>query len=163
MYHLELRQFPHNLCRFNLTDAQLRVVLDPWVREQVIEMGERKWSPQQAKITIIEGAQLAMAELSMGRGWRAAQRHGEDVTERVLAAARRAAEEAAASARSSRPAGAGADPLGIGVALASLLGHEAEQLLAAWRSAAAEHPALTPSESLALAERTISASAGDRS
>jgi hypothetical protein len=163
MYHLELRQFPHNLCRFNLTAAQLRGVVEPWVREQVIEMGERKWSPQQAKITIIEGSELAMAELSIGRGWRAAQRRGEDVTERVLAAARSAAAAAAASARSARPAGAGADPLAVGVALASLLGHDAERLLAAWRSVASEHPALTPSESLALAERTISASAGDPS
>ncbi|MEA2314904.1 MAG: hypothetical protein QOI03_1596 [Solirubrobacteraceae bacterium] len=162
MYHLELRQFPHNLCRFNLTDAQLRVVVEPWVREQVIEMGERKWSPQQAKITIIEGSQLAMAELSMGRGWRAAQRRGEDVTERVLAAARVAA-AASASGQLARPAGAGADPLGVGVALAAVLGSDAERLLAAWRSAASEHPSLTPSESLALAERTIGVSAGDPS
>jgi hypothetical protein len=98
MYHLELRQFPHNLCRFNLTEQQLRAVVEPWAAEKVVDIGERKWSPHQAKLTILEGPQLAVAELSMGRGWRAAQRQSANVTERIMGLAQEAAEQAARKA-----------------------------------------------------------------
>jgi hypothetical protein len=98
MYHLELRQFPHNLCRFNLTEQQLRAVVEPWAAEKVVDIGERKWSPHQAKLTILEGPQLAVAELSMGRGWRAAQRQSTNVTERIMGLATEAAEQAARKA-----------------------------------------------------------------
>jgi hypothetical protein len=92
VYHVELRQFPHNLCRFNLTEEELRLtVLEPWARDQWIEMGERKWSPQQAKITVLKGPELAVNQLTMGRGWRAAQRQSEDVTDGLLAAVRQSA------------------------------------------------------------------------
>jgi hypothetical protein len=89
VYHIELRQFPHNLCHFNMTAEQLdAAVVEPWARDQWIEMGERKWSPHQAKLTVLESPYIPVEDLSMGRGWRAAQRRGRDVTERVLAAAR---------------------------------------------------------------------------
>jgi hypothetical protein len=92
VYHVELRQFPHNLCRFNLTEQELRLtVLEPWARDQWIEFGERKWSPQQSKLTVLKGPELPVSQLSMGRGWRAAQRQGEDVTEGMLAAIRQSA------------------------------------------------------------------------
>lgn len=171
MYHLELRQFPHNVCRFNLSEGELRVVVEPWVRDKVVDFGERKWMPHQARLTILEGPQLSVQELSMGRGWRAAQRQGQDVTERLLTAARQAAEGVAAAqaaaavqaaaaeqlAATGAPARAGllADPLAVGVQIAALLGAEPAQLLAAWRAAAAGNPGLTPSQSLALAERTL--------
>ena len=88
MYHVELRHFPHNSLRFNLTEPQLRAIVEPWSQERWIEYGERKWNPNEARLTIIEGPQMPVEELSMGRGWRAAERAGEDVTERVLASAR---------------------------------------------------------------------------
>src|SRR5436190_20890837 len=147
MYHLELRQFPHNLCRFNLTEAQIRAIAMPWVREERVDLGERKWSPHDAKITILEGPQLESGQLTMGRGWRAAQRQGVDVTERVLAAAKEAARPQAATpvAQSGASAtGAHADPLALGVQLASLLGEDPAMLLAAWRAAVAQHPDLPP-------------------
>jgi hypothetical protein len=164
MYHLELRQFPHNVCRFNLTEPEIRAVAMPWVRGQIVDVGERKWSPHQAKLTILEGPRLASGQLTMGRGWRAAERQGKDVTERVLAAAKEAARAEAAQVAVSAPADAGAlaDPLGLGVQLASLLGQDPATLLAAWRLAAAQHPGLPPSESLARAEREIAGSAGDQ-
>jgi hypothetical protein len=170
MYHLELRQFPHNVCRFNLSEGELRVVVEPWVRDKVVDFGERKWMPHQARLTILEGPQLSVQELSMGRGWRAAQRQGQNVTERLLTAAREAAEGAAAAqaaaavqaaaeqlAATGAPARADplADPLGVGVQIAALLGAEPAQLLDAWRAAAAGNPGLAPSQSLALAERTL--------
>jgi hypothetical protein len=168
MYHVELRQFPHNLCRFNLTEQDLRALLAPWVLEKPLELGERKWSPHQAKLTVLEGPRLELQQLSMGRGWRAAQRAGEDVTARVIAAA-----EARGAAPAAEPAQAAeqtasapladvpqlADPLALGVQLASLLGGDPARLLAAWRQASAENPGLSPSETLALAEEALRCSA----
>ncbi|MCW3069878.1 MAG: hypothetical protein JWL67_2503, partial [Solirubrobacterales bacterium] len=112
MYHIELRHFPHNHSRFNLSEREVSALAGRWVRDQVVELGERKWIPQQAKLMILEGPQLAPEELSMGRGWRTAQRQGEDVTERVLGEARRALAESAQAASASAGDAAGlADPL----------------------------------------------------
>ena len=91
MFHVELRQFPHNACSFNLSEQELWNVLAPWVREEQVDFGERKWSPHTAKLTVIEGPHLSVEQLSLGRGWAAAQHEGEDATERVLAIATEAA------------------------------------------------------------------------
>ena len=177
MYHVELRQFPHNMCRFNLTDGELRTIVDPWAREKAVEFGERKWSSQTARITILEGPEMPLEQLTMGRGWRAAQRQSQDVTDAVLGSARQAlasaqAAPAAAPAGSqaaaqdwgstqagppmaSAPGAALADPLALGVQLASLLGDDPGRLLAAWKEVAARSSGLSPSESLALAERQL--------
>ncbi len=90
VYHVELRQFPHNTARFNLSAAELRAtLLEPWVRDRPFEFGERKWSPHQAKLTVLAGPGIPPGQLTMGRGWRAAERHGRDVTAELLAAVRR--------------------------------------------------------------------------
>jgi hypothetical protein len=181
VYHVELRQFPHNVCRFNLTDADLRPLVEPWVREMAVECGERRWSPHTATLTILEGPELEVGRLSLGRGWRAAQREGQDVTQRVLAAARQAlalaathaqpaqpsqqGAPAAAAAQPAPPAAGGepsADPLTLGVQIAALLGPEPLRLLEAWRAAAASTPDLSPSQALALAELNMSATDANR-
>ena len=171
MFHVELRQFPHNHARFNLSDAEVVALVDPWVREQWVEFGERKWNCNQAKLTIVEGPELPVQKLAMGRGWRTAQREGEDVTERVIAAATGAMERAdqvavpggASSAVPGAGPGALGDSLALGVladlrSVATLLGDDPTGLLEAWRAAAASAPALAPSESLALAEQRLRAS-----
>jgi hypothetical protein len=162
MYHLELRHFPHSACRFNLTEQEVRVVLEPWARERIVEFGERKWSPHQATLTILEGPRLEIEQLSMGRGWRTAQREGRDVTERLLADAKEAADASDRASARVRPSDGGglADPLALGVQLASLLGRDPAGLLSAWRAAAARQPGLSPSETLALAERDLAAGGG---
>jgi hypothetical protein len=134
VFHVELRQFPHNACSFNLTDAELAQIVEPWSREEWIELGERKWNPNQARLTVLEGPHLPVEELAMGRGWRNAQHQSEDVTERVIARARGADESAD---------------------LQPLLGPDPSALLQAWRLAAQRRPELPPSESLALAESTL--------
>jgi hypothetical protein len=91
MYHLELRKFPHVVCRFNQSEAQLRALVVPWTRQEWIEEGERKWNVNEATLTILEGPKLSMPDLAMGKGWRNAQKRSEDVTERVLGAVRRGA------------------------------------------------------------------------
>ncbi len=171
MYHIELHQFPHNMSRFNLTDAELRAIVEPWARDAPVELGEKKWSPHKARLTIIEGPAMPLDQLTMGRGWRAAQRQGEDVTEAVLAAAREALAAAsqapeptastqgsAAQPRAPQRAPALADPLALDVladlrSVASLLGEDPGRLLSAWKEVAARSSGLSPSESLALAER----------
>jgi hypothetical protein len=159
VYHLELRQFPHSVWRFNLTEQQLRAIVAPWLRGQLLELGEHKWNPEQAKLTILEGPELALGQLTMGRGWRAAQRSSEDVTERVLASAPASPSASPAAPASASPAALApsADAFALGVQMAALLGPDAMQLLEAWRVAAAGTPGLAPSETLALAERAIRA------
>ncbi|HEX5853852.1 MAG TPA: hypothetical protein VFY36_12245 [Solirubrobacteraceae bacterium] len=157
MYHVELSQFPHNHARFNLSDGELVALVDPWIRERWVELGERKWNCNQATMTILEGPRLPVQKLSMGRGWRTAQREGEDVTERVMAAAKGAMEQAAREpGANGAPAGSAVgDPLAMGVQMASLLGQDPTALLEAWHTVAAGSPGLAPSESLALAERKL--------
>jgi hypothetical protein len=160
MYHVQLRQFPHNLCRFNLDERQLRALLAPWVLEKPLELGERKWSPHQATLTVLEGPHLKLQQLSMGRGWRAAERESEDVTARVVAAASASVAPAPAAGAPTRSVaesaqGPAGDPLALGVQLASLLGADPARLLEAWRQASLENPGLSPSETLAAAEAAL--------
>ncbi len=113
MYHLELRKFPHTVCRFNQSEEQVRALVVPWANEEWVEEGERKWNSNEATLTVLEGPKLSMPELAMGRGWRNAQRRSEDVTQRVLGAVKAAgAREGAAGGRGSGEAtspGSGAD------------------------------------------------------
>ena len=134
MFHVELRQFPHTACAFNLSETELSTLVEPWSREQWIELGERKWNPHQARMTVLEGPHLPVEDLAIGRGWRNAQHQSQDVTARVLARA-----------------GDG----DTDTELQSLLGDDPAALLAAWRLAAQRRPELAPSESLALAETTL--------
>jgi hypothetical protein len=160
VYHLELRQFPHNLCRFNLSEQQLRAIAEPWARDQWVDLGERKWSPHLARLTILEGPQIPVGQLSMGRGWRTAQRRSEDVTERVLRAAKQAGSaprQAPAQGSSTPPGRPGESP---GQELHSLLGDEPASLLEAWRLVAARFPDRPPSECLALAEVAVKSAGG---
>jgi hypothetical protein len=157
VYHVELRQFPHNMCRFNLSERELvDTIVGAWAEDKWIEFGERKWNPHQARLTVLEGPQLAVEELAMGRGWRNAQRHSEDVTERVLEQARARQDAAAAAAASeAAAAGAGAAAGAADEQLLALLGADPGALLASWRLTAARRPELAPSEALALAEATL--------
>jgi hypothetical protein len=188
MYHLELRDFPHNMCRFNLSDEELRPLVELWARGQVVEYGEHRWNPQNATLKILEGPQLPLGQLTMGRGWGAAERHGKDVTAALIAAAREAlfaggagsapataaAGGAVAPAVAAAPGGFGAAPgvatgaqgppvndsFALGMQMAALLGPDALALLDAWRTAAAGSPGLAPSETLALAERAVRSADG---
>lgn len=162
MYHVELRQFPHNSNRFNLTEGELHAtILDAWARGEWIEFGERKWSPHQATLTVLEGPELPLQQLSMGRGWRNAKRQSRDVTEQLLAAARSA--PGSASSADSPPGGdmtqtvatpsrEASGPERLAGELLGLLGDDPTPLLRAWQLALERHPDRTPGECLALAE-----------
>jgi len=214
-YHLEIRDFPRNVNRFNMTGPEIGTILLAWAQERVFELADQKWNPQTAELTVLEGPEIPISGLSLGRGWPTALREGQDVTARVLAEAREAIvdgsvarmarEQEAASAAAAAPAeavagglgdeplvraraetfpepevppsgdavkaaaldeGAGEaalaeidgpedDQLALGVELAAVLGPDATRLLAAWREVASRASGLTPSESLALAERQL--------
>ena len=86
VFHVELRQFPHQARAFNLTREELEArILRPWTSGGAIELDERRWSPERARLTIYEGPHLPPEELGMGRGWGNVTRDGQDVTDRLLA------------------------------------------------------------------------------
>ncbi|MBV8944064.1 MAG: hypothetical protein JO286_06875 [Solirubrobacterales bacterium] len=88
MFHVELRQFPHQARAFNLTREELNArIVGPWVSGRSIELDERHWSPERARLTIYEGPLLPPDQLGMGRGWGNVTRAGEDVTGHLLAEA----------------------------------------------------------------------------
>ena len=87
VFHVEVRQFPHVARSFNLSERELNAkVLAPWSRGEVVELGERRWTPDKAKLTIFEAPELRTDEIGMGRGWGNVTRQGQEVTERLLAA-----------------------------------------------------------------------------
>lgn len=173
MYHLELRKFPHTVCRFNQSEQQLRALVVPWVGEQWIEEGERKWNSNEATLTVLEGPKLSMPELAMGRGWRNARRRSEDVTERVLGAVERAGALAAGARSAATAGGEGGPPEGaaavaqdatagsqlladsLGLELLAQLDAGPLALSRAWRLAAERLGDASASQSLALAELAV--------
>jgi hypothetical protein len=178
VFHVELNAFPKVATLFNQSGQQIGPVVLAWVQNQMVELDDEKWAPWESKITILEGREIPLGGLSMGRGWKTAAREGSDVTQRVLSEAREAiadgsvhgrppaAPDAAAPAANGAPVPSGdlardypsrADEpvLAPAVALTGLLGAEPERLLIAWRAIAARAGGLAPSESLALAEREL--------
>jgi hypothetical protein len=90
MFHVELRQFPHVARAFNLTREQLDGrILHPWVTGAPIKLQDRTWSAQKAKLTVVEGPELAPGEIGLGRGWGNAAKDGEEVTAAIVAEAER--------------------------------------------------------------------------
>jgi hypothetical protein len=86
VFHVELRQFPHQARAFNLTREQLDArIVTPWVAGGAIDLDDRRWTAERAKLTIYEGPELSRDQLGLGRGWANVTRAGEDVTARVLA------------------------------------------------------------------------------
>jgi hypothetical protein len=186
VYHLELRHFPRNLCRFNLTEEELRAtVLEPWVADRPFELGELRWDPRQARITVLEGPKLSPELLSMGRGWRTAQRQGRNVTEELLATVGetpaqgegkakgppRSPAGGAERGRSTLEAGGLPAPTGVrepvaggetglmadslGLELLAQMGGEQTPLCRAWELAATRDPSAPASRALAIAELAV--------
>jgi hypothetical protein len=85
VYHVEVRQFPHVARSFNLSEAELTAkFLGPWSRGELVSLGDRKWAPERAKLTILEAPELRTDQIGMGRGWGNATKHGKDVTASLL-------------------------------------------------------------------------------
>lgn len=181
MFHIELRRFPNNTCHFNLTEQELyAIVLTRWARGEWVEVGERKWSPHEAKLTIIEGPEVEPEFLTMGRGWRHAQHEGRDVTARMIQEAEeheRTGESASGAAlRPAEPAtgaraAGGATPQdkelqlladSLGLELLGAAGVGRCSLVRAWRMSVERHPERTLGENLMLTERAVRSLLGSR-
>jgi hypothetical protein len=91
VFHVELRQFPHAVRKFNLGRAELEQrIVGPWTRGQAIGLDDHRFAPDRAKLAIYEGRGLEPDEIGMGRGWANVTRTGEDVTGRLLEESRHA-------------------------------------------------------------------------
>lgn len=89
MFHVEISSGSLHRARvFNLSREDVTAkVVQPWLEDRVVLMGDREWQPRQATLRILEGPQLQNADLSFGQGWANAERASEDVTGGFLAAA----------------------------------------------------------------------------
>lgn len=142
VYHVELRQFPHVSRVFNLSRDELESrFLSPWVGGAIIDHEDRRWAPERSKLRILEGPELRPDELGMGRGWDTATRSGTDVTDAVIARARRGA-EARPEVETLKAA--------IGEVAGTPLGFQDVMALAA-----AAHPHWRASQQLELAEQAV--------
>ncbi|HEX2703967.1 MAG TPA: hypothetical protein VHM72_11130 [Solirubrobacteraceae bacterium] len=104
MYHVEIRENPQRANAFNLDLARLHAeLIDPWLSGEVFEFGGSEWIPQRTTMMILEGPELPLHRLGLGRGWTNALHEGKDVTMEVLEAAK-----AANTGRASVAARAGA-------------------------------------------------------
>jgi hypothetical protein len=123
-YHLEIRDFPRNVNRFNMSGTEIGTVLLAWAQERVFELGDQKWNPQTAELTVLEGPEIPISGLSMGRGWPTALREGQDVTARVLAEAREAIVDGSVARMAQAQEAAAPAAAGPAEALAAGLGDE---------------------------------------
>jgi hypothetical protein len=87
-FHVELGSALQHARSFNLSHEELlTTVVQPWLEERTIELGEQEWVPGETTLKILEGPHLEMPDLSFGQGWSNAERSSENVTQQVLAQA----------------------------------------------------------------------------
>jgi len=87
-FHVEISAGFHRARVFNLNREDLLAkVVEPWLDDQRIEMGDREWEPRASSLKILEGPEMEQTDLSFGQGWSNAERASENVTRSVLAQA----------------------------------------------------------------------------
>lgn len=105
-FHVEIRSGHRWAREFNLDEATLREsVLEPWVRNRPVLLGDREWEPSESALRVLDGPELSPSDLAFGRGWGAAERSGRDVARELIAGAGRGASRIAVLAETD---GAGA-------------------------------------------------------
>jgi hypothetical protein len=85
-FHVEISSgFRQRARAFNLDQATFReTILEPWMADRVIELGDKRWQPRDCKLIVLEGPELAETDLSMGRGWSNAERKSANVTRKLV-------------------------------------------------------------------------------
>jgi hypothetical protein len=88
-FHIEVATGRRHARSFNLTEEELgRTVLDPWLSDRPVLLGDRKWTRgDEGTLRILEGPQLSVQDLAFSQGWANAERSSADVTATVLEAA----------------------------------------------------------------------------
>src|ERR1700760_203171 len=141
MFHVELRQFPHQARAFNLSRDQLDArILEPWVTGAPIDLQDRRWASEKSKLPILGGAELRPDEIGMGRGWSNAAKGGQDVTAKLLDEARHIRQAPADELKEAIVAACAGSPIAL------------SQVVAV---AAARAPQRRPSELLGAAEQAV--------
>jgi hypothetical protein len=89
VFHVELRQFPHQARAFNLEREELEErILRPWLAGATVQLQEHRFDPRKAKLAVYEGRGLESSEIGLGRGWANVTKSGTDVTAQLLEAGR---------------------------------------------------------------------------
>jgi hypothetical protein len=85
-FHIEVATGRRHARSFNLTEEELgRTVLDPWLSDRPILLGDRKWTRGgEGRLRILEGPELSIQDLAFSQGWANAERSSTDVTVTVL-------------------------------------------------------------------------------
>ena len=85
-FHIEVATGRRHARSFNLTEEELgRTVLDPWLSDRPILLGDRKWTRgDEGRLKILEGPELSIQDLAFSQGWANAERSSSDVTATVL-------------------------------------------------------------------------------
>jgi hypothetical protein len=85
-FHIEVATGRRHARSFNLTEEELgRTVLDPWLSDRPILLGDRKWTRgDEGRLRILEGPELSIQDLAFSQGWANAERSSADVTMTVL-------------------------------------------------------------------------------
>lgn len=96
-FHVEISSSLNRARAFNLDEAEVQRLVERWVSDLMIELGDREWQPRKSSIKILEGPILEGPELSFGQGWSNAERSSKAVTRELVTAT---AEEAATGATS---------------------------------------------------------------
>jgi hypothetical protein len=131
VFHVELRRFPHVARVFNLEADELHArIVVPWVRGAAVELQDRRWTSDRARLTIYEGPEVPAEERGLGRGWSTVTRDGENVTARMIEAAAGLVPRASELKRD-LVASIGPLALSEAVALAGPRGRPSERLAAA--------------------------------
>ena len=88
MFHVEVSRGVHRARVFNLSHEDLaEKVMQPWLEDRQIVMGDRKWVPRDSELKVLEGPRMENSDLAFGQGWSNAERASQDVTREQLAAA----------------------------------------------------------------------------
>jgi hypothetical protein len=87
-FHVEISAGFHRARVFNLNQVDVTAkVVQPWLEERPIEMGDREWAPRDSSLLILEGPEMKNQDLSFGQGWANAERASENVTKALLTSA----------------------------------------------------------------------------
>lgn len=85
MFHVEINAGFHRARVFNLDQGDVMAkIVQPWLEERPIEMGDREWNPRDSSLRILEGPEMKNQDLSFGQGWANAERASENVTREIL-------------------------------------------------------------------------------
>lgn len=88
MFHVEVSRGVHRARVFNLSREDLvEKLIQPWLEDQQVFMGDRKWAPRDSELKVLEGPRMENSDLAFGQGWSNAERASQEVTQELLATA----------------------------------------------------------------------------